>query len=209
MISSNYIIPLLPLDSQSALNNELLKTYESIKEWRSWDNGHANNQYFVDYKNACSSSQKFQENISLFLTSDNLSKYSEILDIGSDDLIIIREHLKSTINFEDDEDFIKYYMYDLALVLRDYDGHSIDENPYEESDSHEGTEYYNKDYHAIIELKQSQPFDFLCKVLEVIANRREQFKSPFTSDMGVDASVYFVFMYSMILVSICNKSIIE
>lgn len=178
-----------------------MNIYDSIKEWRNFDNGYANNQYYFDYDNIDIINEKFNKNISLFLKSENLSKFSNLLQIESDDLNNIRQCLRSTISIPDDD--IKYFMYNLAHVLRDYDGHTIDNDSLIESDNNKDTEYYGKDYDVIIELKNSIQFDFLKKVLEMLT--KEKFENPFCtiySDMEVDVGTYFFFMYSMILISI-------
>jgi hypothetical protein len=200
------------LDDQIKLNREIMNIYDSIKEWRSFDNGYANNQYYFGYDNIDIINEKFRKNISLFLKSENLSKFSALLEIKTDDLSNIRECLRSTISILDedgDNDYVEYFMCDLGHVLRDYDGHTIDNDTLIESDNNEDTEYYERDYFVIIELKNNIQFDFLKRVLEML--KIEHFKNQFCttySDMDIDAGTYFFFMYSIILISI-SKPIIQ
>ena len=100
-------------------------------------------------------------------------------------------------------------MCDLGHVLRDYDGHTIDNHTLIESDNNENTEYYERDYDVIIELKNNIQFDFLKRVLEML--KIKKFKNPFCttySGMDIDTGTYLFFMYSIILISI-SKPIIE
>jgi hypothetical protein len=200
------------LDDQIKLNREIMNIYDSIKEWRSFDNGYANNQYYFGYDNIDFINEKFRKNISLFLKSENLSKFSALLEIKIDDLNNIRKCLISTISILDedgDNDYVEYFMCDLGHALRDYDGHTIDNDTLIESDNNENTEYYERDYDVIIELKNNIQFDFLKRVLEML--KIEHFKNQFCttySDMDIDAGTYFFFMYSIILISI-SKPIIQ
>ena len=200
------------LDNQTKLNREIMNIYDSIKEWRSFDNGYTNNQYYFGYDNIDIINEKFRKNISLFLKSENLSKFSDLLEIKIDDLNNIRECLISAISILDedaDNDYVEYFMYDLGHVLRDYDGHNMHNDTLIESDNNEDTEYYEKDYYVIIELKNNIQFDFLKRVLEML--KIKKFKNPFCttySDMDIDAGTYFFFMYSIILISI-SKPLIE
>ena len=136
----------------------------------------------------------------------------EMVLIVKDSGEILRKCLKSAISILDDDgdnDYVEYFMYDLGHVLRDYDGHTIDNDSLVESDNNEDTEYYEKDYYVIIELKNSIHLDFLKKILEML--KIEKFKNQFCttySRMEVDAGTYFFFMYSMILISI-SKPFIE
>jgi hypothetical protein len=200
------------LDNQIKLNSEIINIYDSIKEWRSFDNGYTNNQYYFGYDNIDIINEKFRKNISLYLKSENLSKFSDLLQIKIDHLNKIRECLISTISILDDDgdnNYVEYFMHDLGHVLRDYDGHNINDDTLIESDNNEDTEYYEKDYDVIIELKNNIQFDFLKRVLEML--KIENFKNKFCttySDMDIDAGTYFFFMYSIILISI-SKPIIQ
>ena len=200
------------LDNQIKLNSEIINIYDSIKEWRSFDNGYTNNQYYFGYDNIDIINEKFRKNISLYLKSENLSKFSDLLQIKIDHLNKIRECLISTISILDDDgdnNYVEYFMHDLGHVLRDYDGHNINDDTLIESDNNEDTEYYEKDYDVIIELKNNIQFDFLKRVLEML--KIEHFKNQFCttySDMDIDAGTYFFFMYSIILISI-SKPIIQ
>jgi len=204
---------------ESKLNNEIMKIYDSIKEWRSFDNGYTNCQYFFDYDNAHTIHKKFRNNLGLFLESDDeiLVKFSGLLQIEVDYLKTIKgnfyddRHLQDLDSDGDDAEYINYYLYELGLTLRDFDGHTIDDSYNVESDNEKDSEYYEKDYQVITELKTiNNASDFLEKISNMTS--KEDFKNPSRcnsySNLEVSARTYFYFLYNMILLSI-TKPIIE
>lgn len=210
----------ITLDDEVKLNNEITKIYDSIKEWHSFDNGHANCQYFFNYDNAHTIHKKFRKNLNLFLESDDeiLVLFSGMLKVKVDDLKTIKrnlcfdEYLSDLDSDGDDATYIDYYLYELGLTLREFDGHTMNDLPdsHRESDNEKDSEYYEKDYRVITELKIiNNASDFLEKVSDMIS--KGLFRNPFCtgySNLQISARNYFYFLYNMILVSI-TKPIIE
>ena len=88
----------ITLDDEVKLNNEIMKIYDSIKEWRSFDNGYTNCQYLFDYDNEHTIHKKFRKNLGLFLESSKdddeiLVKFSGLLQIEVHDLKTIKREL--------------------------------------------------------------------------------------------------------------------
>jgi hypothetical protein len=208
----------ITLDDEVKLNNEIMKIYDSIKEWRSFDNGYANCQYSFDYVNAHIINKKFRKNLGLFLESDDeiLVKFSGLLKIEVDYLKTIKRsfcnysYLQDLDGDGDDARYIDYYLYELGLILRDYDGHTMNlPDDYTESDNEKDSEYYEKDYQVITELKMiNNASDFLEKVSDTLS--KEVFKNPFCNgytSLEVNARTSFCFLYNMILLSITKPNI--
>ena len=206
----------ITLDDEVKLNNEIMKVYDSIKEWRSYDNGYTNCQYSFDYDNAHTINKKFRKNLGLFLESDDdeiIVKFSGLLKIEVDYLKTIKinfcndhnlcyHNLQDLDSDGDKAEYINYYLYEVGLTLRDYDGHTMNDS-FEESDNNKDSEYYKKDYQVIAELKMiNNASDFLEKVSDMTS---KDFKSPFCngySNLEVSARTYIYFLYNMILLSL-------
>ena len=104
-------------------------------------------------------------------------------------------------------------MYELGLTLRDYDdGHTMNDSYLIESDNEKDSEYYEKDYQVITELKMiNNASDFLEKVSDMTSKEDFINKNPFSngySNLQVTARTNFYFLYNLILLSI-TKPIIE
>lgn len=147
----------MALDSQTKLNREIMNIYDSIKELRNPDNGYVNCQYNFTYTNLPTLNNRFRANVATFLSSIDVSAYSALTGIDIDDLKKVKSTLRGTIEEIDDEnmDYIEQMMYELALKIREYDGHTLTPETYLDSDNLAGSEFYNTDYPVITELKRS------------------------------------------------------
>uniref|UniRef100_A0A6C0I3X3 Uncharacterized protein n=1 Tax=viral metagenome TaxID=1070528 RepID=A0A6C0I3X3_9ZZZZ len=194
----------MALTTQIRLNEEIMNVYDSIKEWRSFDNGYTNCQYSFFYTNIEEVNRRFRENMIAFLKEDGSIDLSSF-GISDENLENLKDLQSKMIEIEEDgdEDFVEKFMYELGLIVRRYDGHTIDQDTYIESDNEENSEYYDEDYQDITELKGATSSSaFLTKMQALLS--KEDMDSPFGLDysgMDVDASTYFTFIYKMLLKS--------
>jgi len=196
----------MDLDSQSSLNRELLDIYDSIKQRRSFDNGWANCEYGFRYGNIAELNARFRAKMTLFFESDVLrATIAASLQISPGEMETMKDGLQGFIGEIDgdgDADYIQKVMYDLALTLREQDGHTIDNN-YVQSDDVEGSDFYDTDHPKIAEIKalleENSEAQFLEKVKETLSVSTDLGFSMTYKDMGVSAATYFSLMYYFLL----------
>jgi hypothetical protein len=194
------------LDSQLLLNQELLGIYDSIKQRRSFDNGWANCEYGFRYGNIAELNARFRAKMTLFFESDVLmATIAASLQISPEEMARMKDGLQGFIHEIDgdgDADYIQKVMYDLALTLREQDGHTIDNN-YVQSDDDEGSDFYDTDHPKITEIKallrENSEAQFLEKVKETLSVSTDLGFSMTYKDMGVSAATYFSLMYYFLL----------
>jgi hypothetical protein len=198
------------LDSQYKLNNELMEIYDSIKEWRSFDNGYTNNQYSFAYTNLQELNERFRERLNTFFESDNDdTTLSTALGISEKKLLDMKDVIESfvsQIDYDEDEDYVEQFMYDLASIIREYDGHTYNDDTEEESDNNKKDYFYNRDYKVIEQLKSLAQYNedamFLEKMKLLLSEPINLGFMMTYKATGVSAATYFSLVYYLLLDSI-------
>ena len=183
------------LDSERKLNTEIMNVYDSIKNIKHFDYGFVNCDYSFRYSNLEKLNEDFVMQVKAFIKNKryNSKKYKQVKDILDEQMISIDE--------DGNNDFFEEFLYDIASVLRDFDGHGLDEN-YNITGKYEET---GEDYPVIHDLKRSGS-DFLEEVLVILPNNSVPVTFQKTySFMGISAGLYFSIIYGLLLKAVLGK----
>lgn len=179
------------LDSEPQLNIEIMKIYDSIKEIGHFDYGFANCNYGFSYDNLKKLNTDFVKHVDAFLKK---KQYNSIK-------VVLTENM-SQIHEDGDNNYFQQFLYDIASVLRDFDGHEFDEN----DDIAGKYEKKGEDYPDIHDLKKSGK-DFLETVLSILPKKPVGVKFETTySSMGISASRYFSIIYRILLKTVLDNA---
>lgn len=177
-----------PLNTQKKLNTCIISCYEQIKkEGRSFD-------YFDDFT-PLEPSNIDELNRRIVEITDSILKDPK--PIFFQQLRFTKREKRAITTFlENGENNLNYYLYSLAAILRDYDGHTMVERRVSDIDFP-----YSHDYPFISHLKDdNEGVNFVndvCRHLD--AARHQPFISDDNIDNGLKPSKRFLFTYYLLL----------
>jgi len=178
-----------PLNTQKKLNTCIIACYEQIKkEGRSFD-------YFdtfspLEPSNTTRLNRKMQKIIA--------SIHDDPKPVFFQQLQFNRRETAAIITFLENENTLDYYLYSLAEILRDYDGHTMVD------DLSDRDFPYSHDYPFISHLKESDNFvNDVCAHIDVAP--REPFVSDENIENGLSPSRRFLFTYYLLLHTVVPK----
>lgn len=190
--------PTLNLDSETKLNTEIMNVYDSIKAIGHSDYGFANCDYSFPYGNLDKLNKDFVKHVNAFLKNKqyNSQKFKDIKDIKD----VLNENMRE-IREDGDNNYFQYFLYDIASVLRDFDGHGLDEKNSITGEYEEPGEDY-----PVIQVLKDPGTVFLKEVLDILPNKSVDvtFETTYSS-MGVSAGLYFSIIYDLLLKTVLEK----
>ena len=188
-----------PLNTQKKLNTCIISCYEQIKkEGRSFD-------YFDDFiplepSNIDELNRRIVEITDSILKEDPKPVFFQQLQFTRSEISAIITLLNT--NEENENNNFNYYLYSLAAILRDYDGHTMVEGNLSDIDFP-----YSHDYPFISHLKvDNEGVNFvndICAHLDVAP--QQPFISDENIDNGLSPSKRFLFTYYLLLRAIIPK----
>ena len=176
-----------PLNTQKKLNTCIISCYEQIKkEGRSFD-------YFDSFSplepsNIRQLDRKI-EKITASIQGNPKPVFFQQLQFTRREVTAIMTLLDT--NEENGKNDLNHYLYSLAAILRDYDGHTMDDGDLSDIEFP-----YSHDYSFISHLKEDDNFiNDICAYLDVAPQQ------PFISDenIGLSPSKRFLFTYYLLL----------
>jgi hypothetical protein len=182
-----------PLNTQKKLNTCIISCYEQIKkEGRSFD-------YFdsfspVEPSNIRQLDRKIVK-ITASIRGNPKPVFFQQLQFNSEEVAAIMSLLRE--NEENENNNLNYYLYSLAAILRDYDGHTMDDGDLSDIEFP-----YSHDYPFISHLKEGTNF-----INDIYAYLEVAPRQPFISDenIGLSPSKRFLFIYYLLLHAIVPK----
>lgn len=178
-----------PLNTQKKLNTCIIACYEQIKkEGRSFD--------YFDTFSPLEPSNKTQldkriKKITTSIRGNPKPVFFQQLQFSALEVGAIMYLLDENERNRDDN--LNFYLYSLAAILRDYDGHTMDDGELSDGDFP-----YSHDYPFISHLKEDANFiNDVCEYLRVAPE--EPFISDENIDNGLSPSRRFLFTYYLLL----------
>ena len=191
----------LDLDTKAKLNTCIVTIYEDIKKvMRTFDSGFSNSSFDgIRFTNQTALDNKFSK-IAKDLKKEKLPAFFEGM-FSRQEMKNIRKYFKDY--YEEDNSF-NYFLYNLAHVLRDFDGHTLDDFTLSDQDAP-----FSEDYDIIRGLKMvSRPDDFLGFAIDYLERiEREGGHAHFQGiqdELGLSPSRCFLFLYILLLHSFIN-----
>ena len=191
----------LDLDTKEILNTCIITIYEDIKKvMRTFQIGFSESSFeSTKFLNQSALDHKFSK-IAKDLKKKQLPAFFEGM-FSSHEMKNIRKYFKDY--YEEDNGF-NYYLYNLAGILRDFDGHTLDRYTLSDQDAP-----FSEDYDIIRGLKMiSRPDDFLGLAIDYLERiEREGGRAHFEgiqNEMGLSPSRCFLFLYILLLHSFIN-----
>jgi len=180
-----------PLNTQEKLNTCIISCYEQIKkEGRSFD--------YFDTFSPLEPSNTIQLNRKIIKIIESIR--DDPKPVFFQQLQFNRKETTAIMTFlEENENNLDYYLYSLAAILRDYDGHTMVGDEVSDGDFP-----YSHDYSFISHLKESDNFvNDTCEYLRVA--HKEPFVSDENIENGLTPSRRFLFTYYLLLRAIVPK----
>jgi hypothetical protein len=191
----------LDLDTKEKLNTCIITIYEDIKKvMRTFDSGFSNSNFDgIRFTNQSALDHKFSK-IAKDLKKKQLPAFFDGM-FSSQEMKNIRKYFNDY--YEEDNGF-NFYLYNLAHILRDFDGHTLE--GFELSDQNAA---FSEDYDIIRGLKMvSRPDDFLGFAIDYLERiEREGGRAHFQGiqdELGLSPSRCFLFLYILLLHSFIN-----
>jgi hypothetical protein len=194
----------LDLDTKQKLNVCIVALYEDDKKvMRSFDNGFGNSNFSPDeFINQPSLDRKFNNIIKDIKRKRELPAFFEGL-FSVDEKKNIRKFFR---DYHEEDNSFNYYLYNLAHILRDYDGHTLQKFTLSDEDAP-----FSHDYEIIKLLKGiatgNRPDDFLGLSIDYLQSVERERRAHFQGicdELMLEPSRCFLFLYTLLLHSIID-----
>jgi hypothetical protein len=193
----------LDLDTKEKLNTCIITIYEDIKKvMRTFDSGFSNSSFDgIRFTNQTALDNKFSK-IAKDLKNKRLQLPAFFEDMFSiSEIKTIKKYFK---DYYEEGNSFNYFLYNLAHVLRDFDGHTLDDFTLSDQDAP-----FSEDYDIIRGLKMvSRPDDFLGLAIDYLERiERKGGAAHFQGiqdELGLAPSRCFLFLYILLLHSFIN-----
>ncbi len=192
------------LDTKKKLNMSIIAIYEDIKKiMRTFDSGFGNSgfngHHFINQEKI---NRKFNQ-IVKDIKANHLPEFLHIVNLTAREQSLILRFFREN----EEDNFFNICLYNLAEILRDYDGHTLDDDDNGDLILSDETESFSHDYPIISHLKAlalgDRQDDFLARLVDYLDSKEGEIVSV-SIQTPIIASRWFLFLHTLLLHSIID-----